>query len=134
MQIGDTVLVHRQSRPYERDKLAIGKIVGETKTSWRVEYGDGLGRPIELFRKTDLHWRSGDAFSSTRISPYNQDEWRTYERELLRMTVINQLTRFDWKSIDTDTLIKIHSEAVKAKHDNRKIPDEIKVVESEITP
>ena len=119
MEVNDRVIVHRQSRPYERDRLAIGKIVGETKTSWRVKYGDGLDNPVELFRKNDLHLRGADSYSCTRISEWDDEDWRAYESELCRMTAANNLKRTNWNEFDKETLHKIYKIINDARREKR---------------
>ena len=111
MQINDRVIVTIQPRPYDRARKSIGKIIGETKTSWRVEYGDNLGNPTTLFKKNDLHIRGGDSYSCTKISEWSDEEWKDYTRELLRRTVIRTLTDFKWDEVNTETLLKIHTDA-----------------------
>lgn len=115
MQVEDIVIVHRQNRNYERDKLAIGKVVGETKTSWRVWYGDGLGKTTTLFRKTNLRLRTGDEYSCTRVSPWSDEEWKTYQRELLKLTIARNLSRVNWEALDVDDLKAIHTQVTNAR-------------------
>ena len=121
MQVEDRVIVHRQGRNFERDRLAIGRIIGETKTSWRVRYGDGLGNEASLFRKTDLHLRIGDEYNCTRISPWSDEEWKAYQRELLKMTAARSLSKFNWEGLLVDDIIAIHKQAMEAK---RKLQEE----------
>jgi hypothetical protein len=116
MNLNDKVLVHIQSRPYESRRLSIGKIIGETKTAWRVKYGDNLGNPKELFRKKDLHRKGASEYSCTKILPWSDEEWDKYRGELLRRTIIRTLSSYEWDKIDTDTLKEIHSIAHKAKY------------------
>jgi len=115
MEVGDKVIVHRQARNYDRDKLAIGRVISETKTSWRVKYGDGLGNTESLFRKKDLRLRIGDDFNSTRISPWSDDEWKAYQRELLRLTAARSLSNLNWELLLVDDIIAIHKLAMEAK-------------------
>ena len=116
MKVEDRVIVHRQSQPDKRDKLAIGKIVGETKTSWRIKYGDGLGTPIELFRKKDLYLRGSELKDSCyRISPWNDDEWKDYQRELLKRIIIHRFDTLDWDALLVDDLVIIHQQIMDAQ-------------------
>jgi len=115
MKLGDKVIVIIQPRPYEKERASIGKIVGETKTSWRVEYGDNLGNPKDLFLKTDLRLRGADSFSCTKIKPWSDEEWRKYQRALLRKVVIRNLQNFEWDKLSTDYLVKVHNDACREK-------------------
>jgi len=114
MKINDKVLVHIQNRNYEISRLSIGKIIGETKTSWRVEYGDNLGNPKTLFLKSNLHMRGADQFSCTKLKEWDNEVWDDYKDELFRRTVIRSLTNYKWGEIDTNTLKKIHTMATMA--------------------
>lgn len=115
MKVNDRVLVHIQSRNYETPRLSIGKIIGETKTAWRVKYGDNLGNPKTLFLKTDLRMRGASEFSCTKIKVWSNEVWDDYRGELLRRTIIRSLTNCKWEQIDTDTLKKIHTIASQNK-------------------
>lgn len=115
MQVDDRVIVHRQERNYERDRLSIGKVIGETKTSWKVKYGDGIGNTVSLFRKNDLHLRTSDDFNCIRMNPWSDDEWKAYQRELLKMTASRSLSKFNWEGLHVDDLVAIHKQAMEAK-------------------
>jgi len=112
MQIGDSVIVILNSRTYEGERKSIGKVIGETKTSWKVKYSNGV---ISLFRKNDLHLRVNDSFNSSQITPYDQVEWEAYQKALLRRTLIRRLASFEWNEMETDALAEIHKQALNAK-------------------
>jgi hypothetical protein len=115
MQVNDTVLVHIKPRPYDTKRMSIGKVIEETKSAWRVKYGDGLGHSTSLFRKTDLHLKSADSFCCTHIEPYTEEEWQKHTTELFRRTAIRSLVNFEWDKVDTVTLKKIHHLAFESK-------------------
>jgi hypothetical protein len=117
MQVNKIVIVHTQERNYETASKSIGRIVGETKTSWRVKYG---GTETDLFRKKDLHLRTSDDFCCTKMIPYSQEEWKQYQRELLRRTIVRTLSKYNWNELDNDTLALIHKTAQTNKLKNQK--------------
>lgn len=120
MQIGDKVIVHYQPVPYTADTLYDGKIISETKTSWRVEYnisknGESLYSKTDLFRKIDMKLKGGGDFSCTRISEFNQEEWCAHNRMTQIKILAKKLCEFPWHKLNLETLTKIHAEAERTK-------------------
>ena len=108
MKIGDTVLI--VGGGYS-ETLHRGEIIGETKTSWRVEYVIGKEDHSSLYNKDNYHLRGGVVWSSARIREFNEKEWSAYCKKCKRANNIRRLQKFDWTKLKDDDIQNIINKA-----------------------
>lgn len=110
LKIGDKVL---QSSGHEQ--YSIGRIIGETKTSWKVMCAGQ--ESYLLYKKTSGWLRGGYCWSSNSISPFDQSEWDEIQKEHECKVLRNKMYSFTWGKLELPALKaieKIYNDAITA--------------------
>jgi len=108
VHIGQTVLI---VDGYQGEKLRLGVVFGETKTSWRVKSSFGEFETKQLYFKDTLQLRGRGAWGRGRLKEFNEQEWKEYSETVKQKRYAQALSQFDWSVLPLEKLKKIYATA-----------------------